>query len=160
MIPDLDPAEYKAQYVAMAKATEGYEAAWKKYEPLPQTPEEAKIWKEFVPVWQQWKAATATFLEQMRKLEAMDLGDPGELSDKMGTFRGDHYKLVANLQTLLHGNVAFEGGESHETCNLGKWLTTFKTTNPQILGVMKALAEPHAQIPCRGEKDQGIGCRR
>ena len=32
------------------------EDAWKIYEPLPQTTEEAATWKEFVPAWNAWKS--------------------------------------------------------------------------------------------------------
>ena len=34
-------------------------AGWKKYEPLPQTAEEAVLWKQFVGEWDAWKAADA-----------------------------------------------------------------------------------------------------
>ncbi len=45
----------KARDAAWAKATAG----WKKYEPLPQTAEEAVMWKQFVAEWEAWKAADA-----------------------------------------------------------------------------------------------------
>ncbi|SFG80450.1 methyl-accepting chemotaxis sensory transducer with TarH sensor [Duganella sp. CF458] len=45
----------KARDAAWAKATAG----WKKYEPLPQTAEEAVMWKQFVGEWEAWKAADA-----------------------------------------------------------------------------------------------------
>ena len=45
----------KARDGAWAKANAG----WTKYEPLPQTPEEAVMWKQFVGEWDAWKAADA-----------------------------------------------------------------------------------------------------
>lgn len=33
------------------------EGGWKMYEPLPQTDEEAVLWKQFVTEWDQWKSA-------------------------------------------------------------------------------------------------------
>ncbi len=45
----------KARDTAWARATVG----WKKYEPLPQTAEEAVMWKQFVGEWDAWKAADA-----------------------------------------------------------------------------------------------------
>ncbi|WP_051293751.1 methyl-accepting chemotaxis protein [Pseudoduganella violaceinigra] len=45
----------KARDAAWAKAMSG----WKKYEPLPQTDEEAVLWKQFVGEWEAWKAADA-----------------------------------------------------------------------------------------------------
>lgn len=35
-------------------AEEHFTKSWKIYEPLPQTPEEAITWKEFVPAWEAW----------------------------------------------------------------------------------------------------------
>jgi methyl-accepting chemotaxis protein len=45
----------KARDAAWAKA----QAGWKKYEPLPQTPEEEVLWKQFVGEWEAWKGADA-----------------------------------------------------------------------------------------------------
>jgi methyl-accepting chemotaxis protein len=51
----VDPQFRKAQYDLADKAVKKADAAWKVYEPLPQTKEEATIWKEFVPHWDAWK---------------------------------------------------------------------------------------------------------
>ena len=45
----------QAQYKFIDSAFERADAAWKVYEPLPQTAEEAEIWKKFVPEWNKWK---------------------------------------------------------------------------------------------------------
>jgi methyl-accepting chemotaxis protein len=42
-------------YKKVATSWESAERGWKIYEPLPQTPEEAVLWKEFVPAWEAWK---------------------------------------------------------------------------------------------------------
>ncbi|MCX7747684.1 MAG: methyl-accepting chemotaxis protein [Clostridia bacterium] len=44
-----------AQYNYITDAFSRAEKAWKIYEPLPQTKEEAENWKIFVPQWEQWK---------------------------------------------------------------------------------------------------------
>jgi len=57
--------DYQAQakFAAVAKARDAAwanaMAGWKKYEPLPQTAEEAVMWKQFVGEWEAWKAADA-----------------------------------------------------------------------------------------------------
>jgi methyl-accepting chemotaxis protein len=43
---------------------------WKVYEPLPQTAEEEKTWKEFVPAWNAWKADHETFVKLSRDYDA------------------------------------------------------------------------------------------
>ncbi|MCE3264067.1 MAG: chemotaxis protein [Pseudoduganella sp.] len=56
----------KEREAAWAKALAG----WKKYEPLPQTPEEAVMWKQFVGEWDAWKAADATLGSTVSALAA------------------------------------------------------------------------------------------
>ncbi len=57
---------------------------WKIYEPLPQTKEEEKLWKEFVPAWEKWKLdhkRIAALSAEGKRDEAMVLSfDGGEKS--------------------------------------------------------------------------------
>ena len=57
-----DLAGRKDAYDRIAAAWNRVNTAWKVYEPLEQTPEEAKLWKEFVPAWTAWKADHETFV--------------------------------------------------------------------------------------------------
>jgi hypothetical protein len=51
------PFEARKEYPEMVqKAWEQAEEGWRIYEPLPQTPEEAAMWREFVPMWNAWKS--------------------------------------------------------------------------------------------------------
>ncbi|HRE15819.1 MAG TPA: methyl-accepting chemotaxis protein [Rhodocyclaceae bacterium] len=62
----LNAAIWENDYKAQAKFAEllkikanswsDIEHGWKLYEPLPQTPEEAELWKQFVKDWEAWKA--------------------------------------------------------------------------------------------------------
>jgi methyl-accepting chemotaxis protein len=52
MDKEIRQAQYKYIEDAFARA----EVAWKIYEPLPQSADEAEEWKIFVPKWEQWKA--------------------------------------------------------------------------------------------------------
>lgn len=58
----IDPAARQAQYDRITAAWQRVEAARKVYEPLEQTPEEAQLWKEFVPAWDKWKADHEAFV--------------------------------------------------------------------------------------------------
>ena len=44
------------------------EKGWKLYEPLPQTPEEAVLWKQFEKEWAAWKNDTTKIIETSQKL--------------------------------------------------------------------------------------------
>ncbi|MCX5828978.1 MAG: MCP four helix bundle domain-containing protein, partial [Deltaproteobacteria bacterium] len=57
LIPEFfkDEKERNHQIKNAEDAWKKVEKGWKIYEPLPQTKEEEKLWKQFVPVWEQWK---------------------------------------------------------------------------------------------------------
>ncbi len=69
--PDVKTAERKRQPEIIAKAREACQAAWKVYEPLPQTTEEEAVWKEFVPAWEQWRKDNDDLLKINGEREAM-----------------------------------------------------------------------------------------
>jgi methyl-accepting chemotaxis protein len=143
LIPDLDKEARRALYPAITKAFEKLDAAWKIYEPLPQTKEEAVLWNEFVPAFKKWREENNKFIELEKKLDAINLVNPVDLDNKFGMFRGDHYKLISQIQALIHEGKSFDGGDSHQTCNLGKWLLSFKAENPELQQMLKDLAGPH-----------------
>ncbi|MEO7600323.1 MAG: MCP four helix bundle domain-containing protein, partial [Opitutus sp.] len=61
----LSPAERRGEWVRQDEAWRNFESGWKQYEPLPQTIEEAALWRQFTPTarnWQQsYRAAMARF---------------------------------------------------------------------------------------------------
>jgi methyl-accepting chemotaxis protein len=66
-----DPEVRKAQYANIDAAFNRAEAAWRIYEPLPQTPEESVAWKEFVPQWQAWKSEVDGAREKLRERDRL-----------------------------------------------------------------------------------------
>ncbi len=94
-IPGLSKEVRERQYQNLAKSREIYEKAWKIYEPLPQTPEEAQVWKEFVPAWNAWREANNKVVELSKKVDGGELGDAEAKA-----------KAFEQLQQLLLGQVA------------------------------------------------------
>ena len=68
---DVKDADRKRQPETIAQSQDECRAAWKVYESLPQTSDEAAAWKEFVPVWEQWCKANDELLEINAQREAM-----------------------------------------------------------------------------------------
>ncbi|HGJ65983.1 TPA: methyl-accepting chemotaxis protein [bacterium] len=63
LLPDLS-AEYKQLMTnRMNESWKTLEEGWKIYEPLPQTKEEAIIWKQFVPAFEDWKTKHETVIQ-------------------------------------------------------------------------------------------------
>ncbi len=140
---DLDPATRDRQHDIVAKARDAYEAAWKTYEPLPQTPEEAKLWTEFVPAWQAWRKDNTDFFALAKRLDDLKIGNPVKLERDLAMFRGDHYKLQMRVLTMCDDKKVFEGGDDHTACPFGKWRAAHKIENPELAAALKGTDEPH-----------------
>jgi methyl-accepting chemotaxis protein len=146
-ISGLDKEMRERQYNNLATARERYEEAWKAYEALPQTAEEALLWNQLVPAWNAWRAENTKVVEMNREFDRIGITDPMELTRQLERFTKDHYTLVQNVLHLLYvsGDV-FEGGDSHTTCNAGRWLPTFKTDNPALLTMLQEFEAPHRRF--------------
>ncbi len=98
LIPDLS-AEYKQLMTdRMSESWKTLEDGWKIYEPLPQTKEEAVIWKQFVPAFNDWKTKHETVIQlaQAGKLDeakALSIGDGSQALLKVE----EHLKSLITL---------------------------------------------------------------
>jgi ABC-type transporter Mla subunit MlaD len=61
----------KRQYDNIAESRKEYEAAWKIYEQLPQTQEEAQTWKQFVPAWNAWRAENNKAMQLSQQVDQL-----------------------------------------------------------------------------------------
>jgi methyl-accepting chemotaxis protein len=146
-IPGLPGEIRQRQAKNLAEARSEYEKAWKIYEPLPQTPEEAALWKRFVPAWNAWREENNKAVALAKQIDQIGIADPTELERQLEQFSKDHYKAIQRILHLLYLNEAmFQGGEDHTACHTGKWLPTFKTDNPNLAKEVKAIAEPHLRF--------------
>lgn len=78
------------------------EAAWKTYEPLPQTPEEAATWKEFVPAWNAWKKDHEKYVQLSKEYD--QYVESSFIADRA-------YKKMIQ-QALVVNAISFEKAES------------------------------------------------
>lgn len=155
-IPGLPREVRERQYRNMAEAREAYGKAWKAYETLPQTPEEAQIWNQFVPAWNAWREVNNQAVELSKKLDRLGLADPGELARNLEKYTKDHYILGTKILEIIQGGGQFTGGEDHTACNAGKWLATFKTDNEALAKEMGAIREPHRNFHETVKKIKGL----
>ncbi|MEJ5347739.1 MAG: methyl-accepting chemotaxis protein [Desulfosoma sp.] len=142
-ISGLDSAVRQRQYENIAKAREAYQGAMKIYEPLPQTPEEAEVWKQFKVAHEAWKAENNKALEMSKRFDALGIKDPDELKSKISMFTADHLNLEARVLDMILTGKSFQGGEDHTACRFGKWLTQFSTQNPELKNLLASVQEPH-----------------
>ncbi len=135
------------QYDAIATVREVYEKAWNIYEPLPQTQEEAALWKKFVPAWQAWRVENNKALDLFKKFDQFGIQDPMNLTRQLEQFTKDHYILVNRIRALLDDpSATFQGGEDHTACNAGHFFPTFETKNPELSAALNAFKPPHQKF--------------
>ena len=140
---DLEDDVRQQQYDDVVTAREHWQAAWNVYEPLPQTAEEARLWNQFVPLWNNWRQEHDVFFGLMNEFEALDLGNPYQLDSYLEQFRGDHYAVVVEVTEMLDSGVVFDGGDSYTACNFGRWLAEFESSNREVSNLLNAMAQPH-----------------
>ena len=141
-----DLSDRKGSYDRVAAAWQRIEAAWKVYEPLEQTPEEAKLWKEFVPAWGKWKADHQVFVAFSKSYEtSVDACIKGDALYKKMTNQG----LVVNgvtfsaAETLLSKLVEINETVATDTTKASSaQATILKTLSiiAMVVGVIAALA--------------------
>ncbi len=85
------------------KIFERIDKGWAIYEPLPQEPEEAEVWREFVPAWNLWKQGQ---LEVNATLEALskNQGEEGQKALFLENLKQSEARKVqaANAKNLLN----------------------------------------------------------
>ena len=141
-----DPAIRVRQAENITKARDFYEAAWKVYEPLTHTTEEAVIWKEFVPAWDQWRSDNNVFFKAMSELEAMKLGDLQAFQAQVDRFLLDHVLLSTGVTAMVYNKEMMEGGDDHTKCRYGQWAATQKSDNPELLTLIRQTEASHERF--------------
>ncbi len=144
--PKLEMAGRKQQYQEFAEARKRFKIAWDMYEPLPQTEEEARDWKEFTAAWQAVEKGNNAFFKLCDELDKTDILNPMALRAKLETFRGDHYQLMERTLNTIFTGVVFAGGDDAASCAFGKWISAFKTGNADIMASLKDTSEHHLQF--------------
>jgi methyl-accepting chemotaxis protein len=143
----LDETTRHRQYADIQAARERYQTAWALYESLPQTDEEAGLWKEFVPAWVAWQQANDQYLELNHRIDDNGIADPEQLGRLFEQFTKDHYVLAHRIaEMLLLNSPSFDGGEDAAACNLGQWMPVFKTKNPDLLKALERIKSHHVQL--------------
>jgi methyl-accepting chemotaxis protein len=153
LIQNLDLATRDRQYANVQTVRDGYRKLWDKYDAMPKSPEEERLWKEFQTAWNDWAKLNTETFDLSKTFDAAGILAPTELRRKLQLFRGDHYKLMNSLDDLMLINEHFEGGGDPTKCNFGKWLLekSHEIKNPAF---QKALDEIR---PVHEKFHQGVG---
>ncbi len=164
--PDLKAEDRARQFSNIETARREYRAAWDIYEPLPQTPEEAELWKQFTQAVDAWAKENNEFLRLAKELEATGVTNPKDLLKDLERYRADHYKLMSETQDLIAAGTPFEGGDDANSCAFGKWLVTASIKNPKIQEALERTSSMHNRfhsgvsqiksLMAKGEQDSSL----
>ena len=133
--PSLDVTGRESQYQRFADAKQSADEARKIYEPLPQTPEEAIVWKEFVPAWDRWWQDHEDYVKRVREFESVSVRDPERLLKTLFEVRGALWKMIAVLTRHFQSGTPLTDDDRLNTPLAGggiNWIDQIKTDNPVI----------------------------
>ncbi len=145
--PDLEPSERQELAEKTVPLWSEARRGWEIYEPLSKTEEETTIWKQFVPVWQEWESQHKNLIEKASKVR---LADPPGLEAVMAGRQLDHVKWVKDLEQATAMNTPFTGQLDPTKCGLGKFLGTYKTEDDDFTTILTKFDEPHKKLHLLG----------
>ncbi|MBF0205218.1 MAG: MCP four helix bundle domain-containing protein, partial [Desulfamplus sp.] len=143
LIQNLTTEDYAEQYRGIEEARKEYKESFDIYEALPHTPEEVREWKSFKEGLSELVNLNNKIVELHHEINDFGIYNPAELLSNLNKFKGDHYALELKVTTMILAGESFDGGEDHTACNFGRWLGSFKTTDPELNQLIESLKEPH-----------------
>lgn len=141
--PRLNETDRTRQFSNIDAAIEDYGKQRETYEALPKSEQESLLWKDFLSAFGQWQTENTRLVEVARGIETLGIMNPDVLAAQLQGFRGDHYKALGNVKTLLLEGTAFEGGEDAAACAFGKWHANFATNNKALDQALKDIDVHH-----------------
>ncbi len=144
--PYLDRERRRALYARIEESRQAYKAALEGYQALPKSPQEEMLLEEFRASAAASATANDAVRELSRRLDALDVQDPGGLTADLQLFRADHHKLESDVARLLLSGERFSGGADATACNFGRWLATFRTENPRIRKALEEVRADHDEF--------------
>lgn len=146
LIADLSKEEKQQQFENLKTARKIYGEAMAKYEKLPHTELEGKLFQEFQEKIVDWKNVNLEFEEKIKETMEIGIIDPMRLQQNFQRFQKDHYGLEVRALEAISSGIAFTGGDDHTSCNFGKWVQEFSTNNVSINNHLHAIENPHEQF--------------
>jgi methyl-accepting chemotaxis protein len=141
--PNLKAEDRARQFNNIENARKQYRAAWDAYERLPQTAEEAGLWKQFKGAVDAWAKENDEFLGMAKELEATGITSPKDLMESLERFRGDHYKLMADVLAVMSTGTLMIDEKDAASCSFGKWLKTQSNDNARVKETLSKAAASH-----------------
>ena len=119
------------------------EEEFSRFEALEKTAEEQALWVAFKEAWEAWKTTNVTVTEMTVLVKDDDIE---RLETILVSRKLDHVNWIDALDRAIDRRQSFSGQLDPALCEFGAWLQTFEPKNPDLVEVMAAFSEPHAQL--------------
>lgn len=130
----------------LEQAEKDFSAGRALYDTLEQTPEEAKEWTQFTPLWDAWWNAHLAYIKAETAYGEFDVAEPLKMQRDMVAFRATHLQTLTDLLEQIDGGNVLAGGDDPAACDFGKWLPTFSTKNKGVLDLVEAVKPVHEKF--------------
>ncbi|WP_462318931.1 MCP four helix bundle domain-containing protein, partial [Marinilabilia sp.] len=141
---ELDRMKREEVLMELRAAREKYIEAQKAYAPLEQSENEAIVYDQLQDLIVEWRNVNVMKVDKMHEdLLELDILDPMELRMNLEMFMKDHYALEVKVSNAIDNQMTFEGGESHQKCNFGKWVSGFSTNNATLNSNFRSMRKSH-----------------
>jgi len=142
----LSDEEWTRQVENLNRARNDFADSTKKFESSVTSAELRQSWQQFLTAAQTWLESVDLGLNLCAQIRQLDLGDPTALQADLQHLRATHHHLVTKVQNAIIREELFEGGEDHTACAFGKWISQFKSKNPQIQQIIREALDPHREF--------------
>lgn len=144
--PHLDNDAINHEFRNIAEARASYSEGLEAFEKIEKTKEEEALWKDFRQKLVEWRDANNEFEALLKELSGLDIHYPMQFLKDLQTIKSAHYQLQVKISNTIRTGRAFDGGDDHVSCQLGKWLPTIDSKNPKITSAISNLTEPHRKF--------------
>ncbi|MCX8156752.1 MAG: bacteriohemerythrin [Verrucomicrobiae bacterium] len=144
--PDIPTAAAKAAMEQILASRKQLREEVERFAALPRTAEEEALWRQWQAQDKVYEQHLQECLQLAEQWVALDLGNPHLLMANINRFIGDHYSVEMRLMERMYEEHAFTNVTDHTTCNFGRWLAQFKTSNAEAQQILAAVGQPHQQF--------------
>gem|GEM_PF-751511 len=147
--PAISVSDREMQIAEMKEFQKQLQQGLEAYAPLPKDGKEKELWEQAQPLLENWKSDNATLVELAGSVK---LDDIGFLQGILFARQIDHLKWLQNLEYAVTSHRQFTGQLDPQQCELGNWLHSFQTNEPEFAAVLGEFAGPHAKLHALGAR--------
>jgi len=141
--PEADENERQAQHTRLDTARRDFTKELEAFAAFPRTGEEDGVWLQLATPLKEALEINQQFLDHSHQLVQTQILNPVALLERLESFRGDLYKLMADTGSLLLTGVDSAGGGDPNITPFGIWLNTFKSKNEMVTKLLGLIKPEH-----------------